>query len=79
LIPGATYRFSAGTNGEEAGPRLRREFTVKPGEILDLGEILIERPQSRRKAARTRSARVGQAFQPDADRPNLIRASGWKA
>jgi len=45
LIPGATYRFSAGANGEAAGHQLRKEFTVKPGETLDLGDVLIERPK----------------------------------
>ena len=46
LIPGATYRIYDGTTGDEAGPRLRKEFTVKPGETLDLGDILIEKPQA---------------------------------
>ena len=36
LIPGATYWVS----------RLRKEFTVKPGETLELGDILIEKPQA---------------------------------
>ncbi len=36
LIPGATFRV----------PRLRKDFTVKPGETPDLGDILIERPRS---------------------------------
>jgi hypothetical protein len=46
LIPGALYRildFSTVNNDE--GARVRKEFTVKPGETLDLGEILIEKPQ----------------------------------
>jgi protocatechuate 3,4-dioxygenase beta subunit len=44
LIPGATYRIYDGTMSESAGPRLRKEFTVQPGETLDLGDILIEKP-----------------------------------
>ncbi len=46
LIPGATYRFTTRVAGQ--GPivqRLLREFTVKPGETLDLGEIVIEKPR----------------------------------
>ena len=44
LIPGAIYRFSV---RDRAGkPPLRKDFTVKPGETLDLGDILIEKPQS---------------------------------
>jgi RNA polymerase sigma factor (sigma-70 family) len=42
LIPGATYRIYDTSMGQEAGPRLRKEFTVKSGEKLDLGDILIE-------------------------------------
>ena len=48
LIPGATYRvvdrsaFYAG--GEQ---EIRKEFTVKPGEALDLGDILIAKPRRR--------------------------------
>jgi RNA polymerase sigma factor (sigma-70 family) len=46
LIPGATYRFIDRTTARDPiGPRVRKEFTVKPGETLDLGDILIERPQ----------------------------------
>ncbi len=48
LIPGATYRisdFSTLDNGN--GPiHLRREFTVKPGETRELGDILIEKPRA---------------------------------
>ncbi len=48
LIPGATYRvldrsaFYAG--GEQ---EMRKEFTVKPGEALDLGDVLIAKPPRR--------------------------------
>jgi protocatechuate 3,4-dioxygenase beta subunit len=42
LIPGATYRIYGRTAG---GRPLRKEFTVKPGETLDIGDIVIEKPQ----------------------------------
>jgi RNA polymerase sigma factor (sigma-70 family) len=43
LIPGATY--SVRTGGLRGGPpAFRKDFTVKPGETVDLGDILIERP-----------------------------------
>jgi hypothetical protein len=47
LIPGATYRVidRMPFRGPD-GPQLRRDFTVKPGETLDLGDILIEKPQT---------------------------------
>ncbi len=46
LIPGATYRFIDRTTVQDpAGPQIRKEFTVKPGETLDLGDILIEKPR----------------------------------
>jgi hypothetical protein len=48
LIPGALYRivdFSA-TDDPNKRVQIRRDFTVKPGEMLDLGDILIERPSS---------------------------------
>jgi RNA polymerase sigma factor (sigma-70 family) len=46
LIPGATYRFiDQSTNRDQNGSQIRREFTVKPGETVDLGDILIEKPQ----------------------------------
>jgi len=45
LIPGATYRFyDTTTNRDPGGPFIRKEFTVKPGETLDLGDILIAKP-----------------------------------
>jgi protocatechuate 3,4-dioxygenase beta subunit len=46
LIPGATYRFieyTAAVRGQ-TGPEIRKEFTVKPGETVDLGDIRIEKP-----------------------------------
>ena len=46
LIPGATYRITDFTVAREPISSLvRKEFTVKPGETLDLGDILIEKPQ----------------------------------
>jgi RNA polymerase sigma factor (sigma-70 family) len=46
LIPGATYRISDwSTRGDhKRGVQLRKDFTVKPGETLDLGDILVEKP-----------------------------------
>jgi hypothetical protein len=46
LIPGARYRINDFTtvNDPAKGPQVRRDFTVKPGETLDLGDILIEKP-----------------------------------
>jgi RNA polymerase sigma factor (sigma-70 family) len=45
LIPGATYRIQDRTAiRSPAGIPTRKEFTVKPGETLDLGDILIEKP-----------------------------------
>jgi protocatechuate 3,4-dioxygenase beta subunit len=47
LIPGAAYRIVDATRIREGvGPQVRREFTVQAGEMLDLGEIRIEKPQS---------------------------------
>ncbi len=48
LIPGATYRFIDDTTAirDVAGPEIRKEFTVKPGEILDLGDLRVEKPPS---------------------------------
>jgi RNA polymerase sigma factor (sigma-70 family) len=47
LIPGATYRFIDYTtvDGRETGPQVRKEFTVKPGESVDLGDVLIGKPK----------------------------------
>jgi RNA polymerase sigma factor (sigma-70 family) len=45
LIPGARYRFSDRSNRDKPA-QIRKEFTVKPGETLDLGDILIEKPQT---------------------------------
>jgi hypothetical protein len=49
LIPGALYRITdfSTVNDQNEGPRIRREFTVQPGETLDLGDILIKKPQGR--------------------------------
>jgi hypothetical protein len=45
LIPGATYRlFDYSTFRDSDGAKVRREFTVRSGESLDLGDILIEKP-----------------------------------
>ena len=44
LIPGASYRVIDRTTIRDAiGPQVRKEFTVKPGQTIDLGEILIEK------------------------------------
>jgi RNA polymerase sigma factor (sigma-70 family) len=46
LIPGAAYRITdfSTVNDENKGEQIRKDFTVKPGEALDLGDILIEKP-----------------------------------
>jgi hypothetical protein len=44
LIPGATYRLTdPSTYRDPEGPQFRKDFTVRPGETLDLGDILIEK------------------------------------
>ena len=46
LIPGATYRFTdRAANQGSIIRRLLSEFTVKPGETLDLGDIVIDKPR----------------------------------
>jgi hypothetical protein len=46
LIPGAPYRVSdwSTANVQEKGVQLRKDFTVGPGETIDLGNILVEKP-----------------------------------
>ncbi len=46
LIPGATYRvldYTAAIRGQ-TGPAIRKEFAVRPGETVDLGDIRVEKP-----------------------------------
>jgi RNA polymerase sigma factor (sigma-70 family) len=47
LIPGALYRITDFSTANEKGERIRKDFTVKPGETLDLGNIAIEKPEAR--------------------------------
>ncbi len=49
LIPGAPYRISdwSTANVQDKGVQIRKDFTVKPGETLDLGDILVENPETR--------------------------------
>jgi hypothetical protein len=44
LIPGATYQIQ--DLSEEADRPIRTEFTVKPGETVELGDIRIEKPEA---------------------------------
>jgi protocatechuate 3,4-dioxygenase beta subunit len=46
LIPGATYRFIDYTTfvRDKTGPEVRKEFTVRPGQKLNLGDIRIAKP-----------------------------------
>jgi hypothetical protein len=48
LIPGATYRFIDYTTvvRGQVGPEIRKEFTIKPGQKLNLGDIRIAKPPS---------------------------------
>jgi RNA polymerase sigma factor (sigma-70 family) len=46
LIPGASYYVSVPARARKPNlPREYRQFTVKPGETLDLGDIQIEKPR----------------------------------
>ena len=46
LIPGASYRITDNTTrNDDKGPQVRKDFTVKPGETLDLGDVLLEKPR----------------------------------
>jgi protocatechuate 3,4-dioxygenase beta subunit len=47
LIPGALYRINdmSKVNDLSKGIQVRKDFTVKPGEAVDLGDILIEDPK----------------------------------
>ena len=48
LIPGATYRIlDVSPAFADGDPAIRKEFTIKSGETIDLGDILIARPQRR--------------------------------
>jgi RNA polymerase sigma factor (sigma-70 family) len=46
LIPGAPYRLSdwSTINVQAKGYQLRKQFTVKPGETIELGDIVVEKP-----------------------------------
>ena len=44
LIPGATYRIIDRTGVAGDGPQVRREFVVGPGEAVELGDVLIQKP-----------------------------------
>jgi hypothetical protein len=48
LIPGASYRIVDHSTIPSGGESTtRKEFTVKPGETIDLGDVLIAKPQRR--------------------------------
>jgi hypothetical protein len=44
LIPGALYRISDSSNRIK-GVQIRRDFSVSPGETVDLGDLLVEKPE----------------------------------
>ena len=47
LIPGALYRLTDfSTANDEKGEQIRKDFSVGPGETLDLGDIVIAKPES---------------------------------
>ena len=45
LVPGVSYHIINRSTSREVGAQVRKEFTVKPDEKVDLGDILIEKPQ----------------------------------
>jgi hypothetical protein len=47
LIPGALYRITdfSTVNDDLKGTQVRKDFTVKPGETVDLGDIVIAKPE----------------------------------
>jgi hypothetical protein len=45
LLESLTYAV-ARTIGDDSEPQLRKEFTVKPGEVLDLSDIHIGNPKT---------------------------------
>ncbi len=48
LIPGALYRIINPLTANDArGAQVYKEFTVKPGETIDLGDIVIAKPESK--------------------------------
>ena len=48
LIPGASYRIrSRPAPRQPSDPPAQKYFTVKPGETVDLGDILIAKPPAR--------------------------------
>jgi hypothetical protein len=49
LIPGALYRITdlSAYNSPKKSTPIRKDFTLKPGETLVLGDILIEKPEGR--------------------------------
>jgi hypothetical protein len=47
LIPGATYRVVDMTSRDDPrGRQVRREFVAAAGEAVELGDVLIEKPES---------------------------------
>jgi hypothetical protein len=46
LIPGAIYRITDFSTLNDEGARVRKEFTGRPGETIDLGDIIIQKPPS---------------------------------
>ncbi len=47
LIPGALYRITdvSPAGDDKKGIEIQKDFTVKPGETIDLGDIVIAKPQ----------------------------------